>query len=137
MWSSELEMSSSVGKVRRRAVYRACASFQAVCGRVGVSGLVCFMWYGKREVSLTVFVGGGFLACMVVRTRTQDEIRIQSEGGHPMRVVFERVQWFSLFRIPYSDCSIAAGGIKHVSPTPFNDVHAGGVSAQSELHASS
>ena len=29
----------------------------------------------------------------------QDEVRIQSEGGHPMRVVFECVQWSSLFRI--------------------------------------
>jgi hypothetical protein len=74
---------------------------------------------------------------MVVRARTQDKIRIQSEGRHPVRVVFERVQWSSLFRIPYSDRPIAAGGIEHVSPTPFNDVHAGGVSAKSELCASS
>ena len=74
---------------------------------------------------------------MVVRTRTQDEICIQSESGHPMRVVFERVQWSSLLRVPYSDRPIAAGGIEHVSPTPFNDVHAGGVSAQSELCTSS
>ena len=92
------------------------------------------MWGGRR---LTVFVGGGFLACMVVQTRTQYEIRIQSEGGHPMRAVFERVQWSSLFRIPYSDRPVAAGGMERVSPTPFNNVHAGGVSTQNELCASS
>ena len=61
---------------------------------------------------------------MVLRTCTQDEIRIQGEGGHPMHVVFERVQCSSLFRIPYSNRPIAAGGIEHVGPTPFNDVHA-------------
>lgn len=42
--------------------------------------------------------------------------------------VFECAQWSS---IPYSGRPIVAGGIEHISPTPFNDTHAGGVSSQS------
>lgn len=54
---------------------------------------------------LCLRVAGGPLGGVVERPRAQDEVRVQRERGHPVCVVFQRVQAFSLSAPRLASCT--------------------------------
>lgn len=54
-----------------------------------------------RGRSLTLFVACGSLACVIERTCSQHEVRVQGKSRNPMSMVFENMKQASLDRRGY------------------------------------
>lgn len=84
---------------------------------------------------LCFLVACGLLAFMVEWPRPKDKVGIQGEGCDPMGVVLESHQRSAFLRVPNANGTITAGGIQDAfgatRATPFDDVDAGTVSAES------